>query len=173
MASTEKEWKEKLKKVTTELDVGLKERTALTVEERRLEETVSKLEVKVTELAASAAQSEKDARSQLTKAVAEWTEKMAAVESANQRLAEAEARLEADLEAGVRAREELGQQVRQLREAARQDQESIQLLKEAKSCLEAEQRRLEDGLCDKEDRIRELETTVAEGALRIAELGEM
>ncbi len=171
LSSLEKEWKERLLKTTSDLDLANKDREVLSVEKKRLEDTVITLKIKLTDLEI-AEMSEMEVRSELTKKVAVLTEKNTALETVNKSLAEEKSRLEADLEAGERKRDKLAEQMVELAEFRKQDAENIRLLKEAKSFLESEKMRLEAGILEAEARAKEMETTVVEGANRIAELGE-
>ncbi len=171
LSSLEKEWQERLLKTASDLDLVIKDREVLSVDKKRLEDTVHKLEVNVADLEMDK-KSEMEARSELTQKVAVLTEKNTALEAVNQSLAEEKCRLEADLEAGQRQRDKLAEQMGELAEARKQDAENIRLLKEAKSFLESEKMRLEAGILEGEARAKETEKIVVEGANRIAELGE-
>jgi hypothetical protein len=128
LSSLEKEWKERLLKTASDLDLAIKDREVLSVDKKRLEDTVHKLEVKVTELE-MAEKSEMEARSELTMKLAVLTEKTTALESVNKSLAEEKSKLEADLEAGERQRDKLAEQMAELAEVRKQDAENIRLLK--------------------------------------------
>ncbi len=74
MSSLEKEWKERLLKTASDLDLVTKDREVLSVDKKRLEDTVHKLEVKVAGLEMDK-KSAMEARSELTQKVAVLTEK--------------------------------------------------------------------------------------------------